>query len=84
MLMKQAQENGVALDQEQFLFIADLVYDEAGSSYDSDILSKVHDHDNYQDAVCELHEVHEMHDHVQPNCVVDSDAEYTSNSNMIP
>nr|GFB10378.1 hypothetical protein [Tanacetum cinerariifolium] len=35
---------------------ADLVYDEAGPSYDSDILSEVHDHDNYQDAVCELHE----------------------------
>ncbi|GJX50534.1 hypothetical protein Tco_0277379 [Tanacetum coccineum] len=25
-----------------------------------------------------------MHDDVQPNCVVDSDAEYTSDSNMIP
>nr|GEZ58560.1 hypothetical protein [Tanacetum cinerariifolium] len=61
-----------------------LVYDEAGPFYDSDILSEVHDHDNYQDAVCELHGVHEMHDHVQPNCVVDSNAEYTSDSNMIP
>nr|GFB31482.1 hypothetical protein [Tanacetum cinerariifolium] len=79
------QENGVVLDEKQFLFIAggqdnvdddvdeqpaptaqtmfmvnlssaDLVYDEAGPSYDSDILSEVHDHDNYQDAVCELHE----------------------------
>nr|GEW02896.1 hypothetical protein [Tanacetum cinerariifolium] len=62
---------------------ADPVYDESGSSYDSDILSEVHDHDNYQDAICELHEVHEMHDNVQPNCVVDSDADYTSDSNMI-
>nr|GEX89805.1 hypothetical protein [Tanacetum cinerariifolium] len=35
---------------------ADLVYDEAGMSYDSDILSEVHDHDYYQDAVCEHHE----------------------------
>nr|GEU39614.1 Gag-Pol polyprotein [Tanacetum cinerariifolium] len=34
---------------------ADLVYHEAGPSYDSDILSEVHDHDNYQEAVCELH-----------------------------
>nr|GEZ01573.1 hypothetical protein [Tanacetum cinerariifolium] len=32
------------------------VYDEAGPSYDSDILSKVHDHDHYPDAVCEHHE----------------------------
>ncbi|GKD82669.1 hypothetical protein Tco_1349508, partial [Tanacetum coccineum] len=40
----------------------DLVYDEASPSYDSDILSEVPDHDNYQDAVCEHHEVHEMHD----------------------
>nr|GEX17690.1 integrase, catalytic region, zinc finger, CCHC-type, peptidase aspartic, catalytic [Tanacetum cinerariifolium] len=62
---------------------ADPVYDEASSSYDSDILSEVHDHDNYQDDVCELHEVHEMHDNVQPNRVINSDAEYTSDSNMI-
>nr|GEX33128.1 hypothetical protein [Tanacetum cinerariifolium] len=66
------------------LSFADPVYAKAGQSYDSDILSKVHDHENYQDAVCELHGVHEMHDHVQPNCVVDSNAEYTSDSNMIP
>ncbi|GJR57115.1 hypothetical protein Tco_1499277 [Tanacetum coccineum] len=110
-----AQENGVALDEEQLLFIAggqdnvvdedvdeqpvqDLalnvdnvfqaddyhVYDEVGPSYDSDILSEVHDNDHYQDAVCEHHEVHEMHDDVQPNYVVDSHADYTSDSNMIP
>ncbi|GJR71138.1 hypothetical protein Tco_0083503 [Tanacetum coccineum] len=63
---------------------ADPVYDEAGPSYDSDVLSKVHDHDQYQDAVCEHHEEHEMHDDVQPNYVVDSHADYTSDSNMIP
>ncbi|GKD55559.1 hypothetical protein Tco_1288946, partial [Tanacetum coccineum] len=135
-----AQENGVALDEEQFLFIAggqdnvvdedvdeqlvqdlalnmdnvfqaddydafdydvdeapttqtmfmanlssaDPIYDEASPSYDSDILSEVPNHDNYQVAVCEHHEVHEMHDDVQPNYVVDSHADYTSDSNMIP
>ncbi|GJT07711.1 integrase, catalytic region, zinc finger, CCHC-type containing protein [Tanacetum coccineum] len=63
---------------------ANLVYDEAGPSYDSDILSEVHDNDHYQDAVCEHHEVHEMHDDVQPNYVVDSHTDYTSDSNMIP
>nr|GEU76005.1 putative ribonuclease H-like domain-containing protein [Tanacetum cinerariifolium] len=63
---------------------ADPVYDETDLSYDSNILSEVHDHDNYHDVVCELHEVHEMHDHVQPNCVVNSDDEYTSHSKMIP
>ncbi|GJV13659.1 integrase, catalytic region, zinc finger, CCHC-type containing protein [Tanacetum coccineum] len=140
MLLMQAQENGVALDEEQLLFLAggqdnavdedvdeqpvqdlalnvdnvfqaddcdafdsdvdeaptaqtmfmanlssaDPVYDEAGPSYDSDILSEVHDHDHYQDVVCEHHEEHEMHDDVQPNYVVDSHADYTSNSNMIP
>ncbi|GKD02846.1 hypothetical protein Tco_1177820 [Tanacetum coccineum] len=140
MLLMQAQENGVALDEEQLLFIAggqdtvvdedvdeqpvqdlalnvdnifqaddcdafdsdvdeaptaqtmfmanlssaDLVYDEASPSYDSDILSEVPDHDNYQDAICEHHEAHEMHDDVQPNYVVDSHAAYTSDSNMIP
>ncbi|GJX14592.1 integrase, catalytic region, zinc finger, CCHC-type containing protein [Tanacetum coccineum] len=140
MLLMQAQENGVALDEEQLLFLAggqdnaidedvdeqpvqdlalnvdnvfqaddcdafdsdvdeapmaqtmfmanlssaDPVYDEAGPSYDSDILSEVHDHDHYQDAVCEHHEEHEMHDDVQPTYVVDSHADYTSDSNMIP
>ncbi|GJV47097.1 hypothetical protein Tco_1437309 [Tanacetum coccineum] len=108
MLLMQAQENRVALDEEQLLFIADAfdsdvdeaptaqtmfmanlssadpVYDEAGLSYDSDILSEVHDHDHYQDVVCEHHEEHEMHDDVQPNYVVDSHANYMSDSNMIP
>ncbi|GJU08918.1 retrovirus-related pol polyprotein from transposon TNT 1-94 [Tanacetum coccineum] len=140
MLLMQAQENRVALDEEQLLFIAggqdnaidedvdeqpiqDLalnvdnmfkaddcdafdsdvdealtaqtmfmasqssaypVYDEAGLSYDSDILSEVHDHDHNQDVVCKHHEEHEMHDDVQPNYVVDSHANYTSDSNMIP
>ncbi|GJR50359.1 hypothetical protein Tco_1400880 [Tanacetum coccineum] len=60
-----------------------LVYDEAGPSYDSDILSEIHDHDHYQDVVCEHHEEHEMHDDVQPNYVVDPHADYTSDSNMI-
>nr|GEV07612.1 integrase, catalytic region, zinc finger, CCHC-type, peptidase aspartic, catalytic [Tanacetum cinerariifolium] len=116
MLLMQAQENGLALDEEHLLFLtgghdnvdecdafdydideasttqimfmanlssADPVYDEAGPSYDSDILSEVHDHDNYQDAVCELHEVHKMRDNVQLNCVVVSDAKYTSDSHVI-
>nr|GFC02578.1 hypothetical protein [Tanacetum cinerariifolium] len=120
MLLMQAQENGVALDEEQLLFLAggqdnaidedvdeqhvqdlapnvdnvfqaddcdtfdsdvdeapteqtmfmanlsyaDPVYDEVGLSYDSDILSVVHDHDHCQDDVCEHHEEHEMHDNV--------------------
>ncbi|GKD35227.1 hypothetical protein Tco_1250736, partial [Tanacetum coccineum] len=59
------------------------VYDEAGPSYDSDILSEVHDHDLYQDVVCKHHEEHKMHDDVQPNYVVDLHADYTSDSNMI-
>nr|GEY84919.1 hypothetical protein [Tanacetum cinerariifolium] len=84
MLLMQAQENGVALDEEQLLFIADddcdafdydvnkaptaqtmfmanilfvdPIYDEASLSYDLDIISKVPDHENYQDANCEHHE----------------------------
>nr|GEX70628.1 hypothetical protein [Tanacetum cinerariifolium] len=34
----------------------DPVYDKASPSYDLDILSEVHDHDHYQEAVCEHHE----------------------------
>ncbi|GJS07306.1 hypothetical protein Tco_0364102 [Tanacetum coccineum] len=140
MLLMQAQENGVTLDEKQLLFITggqdtavdedvdeqlvqdlalnvdnvfqaddcdafdsdvdeaptaqtmfmanlssiDPIYNEAGPSYDSDILSEVHNNDHYQDAVCEHHEVHEMHDDVQPNYIVDSHTNYTSDSNMIP
>nr|GEZ66245.1 hypothetical protein [Tanacetum cinerariifolium] len=71
-LLIQAQENEVALDEEQLLFLADPVNDEAGPSYDSDILSEVPDHDHYQDTVCAHHEEHVMHDNVQLNHVVDS------------
>ncbi|GJV38665.1 hypothetical protein Tco_1411142 [Tanacetum coccineum] len=140
MLLMQAQENRVVLDEEQLLFLAggqsntfdddvdetpvqdltlnednvfqadqcdafdsdvdeapaaqtmfmanlssaDPIYDEAGSSYDSDILSEVQDHDNYVDSIGEYHDVHEMQNDVQPNYVVDSNAEYTSDSNIIP
>ncbi|GJT44575.1 retrovirus-related pol polyprotein from transposon TNT 1-94 [Tanacetum coccineum] len=112
MLLMQAQENGVDLDEEQLLFLtggqtntfdddvdegpvqdmaqnednifqADQFYDEAGPSYDSDILSEVPDHDNYLDNMNEYHEAHEMQNDVQPNDVVDSDTKYTSNSNII-
>nr|GEU78020.1 retrovirus-related Pol polyprotein from transposon TNT 1-94 [Tanacetum cinerariifolium] len=58
--------------------------DKVGPSYDSDILSEVHDHDHYQDAPCEHHEEHEMHDDVQPTYVIDSHADYTCDSDMIP
>ncbi|GJV36505.1 hypothetical protein Tco_1408982 [Tanacetum coccineum] len=60
---------------------ADPVYDEAGPSYDSNVLSEVHDHDHYQDAVCDHHEEHDDCSNVQ---VVDSHADYTSDSNMTP
>nr|GEY94168.1 hypothetical protein [Tanacetum cinerariifolium] len=64
------------------LSLADLVTDEAGSSYDSDILSEVQDHDQYLDAACAHHEEHVMHDSVPLNNVVDLHADYTSVSNM--
>nr|GEW25584.1 reverse transcriptase domain-containing protein [Tanacetum cinerariifolium] len=139
MLLMQAQENGVGLDEEQLLFLvggqanaidkdvdeqpvqdlalnvdnvfqaddcdvfdsdvdeaptaqtmfmknlssANPVYDEFGPSYDSDILSEVHDHDHYQDVICERRKEHEMHDNVQLSHIVDSHADYTSDSNMI-
>nr|GEY90254.1 hypothetical protein [Tanacetum cinerariifolium] len=66
------------------LSFADPVTDEAGPSYDLDILSKVPDHDHYQDAACAHHEEHVMHDSVQLNHVVDSHVDYTTDSNMIP
>nr|GEY98198.1 hypothetical protein [Tanacetum cinerariifolium] len=139
MLLMQAQENGVALDEEQLLFLAggqdnaydddvdeipvqdlalnvdnvfqdddcdafdfdvdeastaqtmfmanlssaDPATDEVEPSYDPDIISEVQDHDHYQDAVCAHHEEHVTHDSVQLNHVIDSHADYTSDSNMI-
>nr|GEU68065.1 hypothetical protein [Tanacetum cinerariifolium] len=62
---------------------ADPVTDKARPSYDSHILSEVQDHDHYQDVVCAHHEEHTMHDSLQLNHVVDSHADYTSDSNMI-
>nr|GEW99395.1 hypothetical protein [Tanacetum cinerariifolium] len=99
MLLMQAQENRAddcdAFDSNvdeapmtQTMFMANLSSadpntDEAGPSYDSDILSEVQNHDHYQDAVCAHYEEHAMHDSVQLNHVVDSHADYKSDSNMI-
>nr|GEV00144.1 hypothetical protein [Tanacetum cinerariifolium] len=63
---------------------ADPVTDEAEPSYDSDILSEVHDHKLYQDAACAHHEGHVTYDSVQLDHVVDSHADYPIDSNMIP
>ncbi|GJV30184.1 integrase, catalytic region, zinc finger, CCHC-type containing protein [Tanacetum coccineum] len=62
----------------------DPIYDEAGTSYDSNTSFEVQDHDTFVDHMDEYHEVHEMQSDVQHNYVVDSDADYTSDSNIIP
>nr|GFD27503.1 hypothetical protein [Tanacetum cinerariifolium] len=41
-------------------------------------------HDHYQDAACAHHEEHVIHDSVQLDHVVDTHADYTTDSNMIP
>nr|GEZ37751.1 alpha-isocomene synthase [Tanacetum cinerariifolium] len=103
MLLMQAQENRVALDSEQLLFLADVdevptaptmfmanlssadpITDEAGPSYDSDIMSEVQDHDQYLDDTSAYHEEYVMHDSVQLDHGVDLRADYMSVSNMIP
>nr|GEX63373.1 integrase, catalytic region, zinc finger, CCHC-type, peptidase aspartic, catalytic [Tanacetum cinerariifolium] len=72
----------------QTMFMANLSYADVHKQHpstdDSNILSKVQDHDHYQDTVCAHHEEHVMHDSVQLDHVVDSHANYTSDSNMIP
>ncbi|GKC65400.1 hypothetical protein Tco_1097998 [Tanacetum coccineum] len=62
----------------------DPIYDEAGPLYDSNTPFEVQDHDTFVDHMDEYHEVHEMQSDVQHNYVVDSDADYTSDSNIIP
>ncbi|GJS64795.1 hypothetical protein Tco_0679359 [Tanacetum coccineum] len=73
----------------QTMFMASLtsedpIYDEAGPSYDSNNPFEVQDHDAFVDHMDEYHEVHEMQNDVQHSYVVDSDADYTSDSNIIP
>nr|GEW31262.1 hypothetical protein [Tanacetum cinerariifolium] len=83
MLLMQAQENRVALDEEQLLFLAggqdhaideDPVYDEAGPSYDSDILSEIAEitrrktNDKMKDPECVNHRVKiSPHDYSKEN-----------------
>ncbi|GKB20928.1 hypothetical protein Tco_0854851 [Tanacetum coccineum] len=55
-----------------------------GTSYDSNTPFEVQDHDTFVNHLDEYHEVHEMQTDEQHNYVVDSDADYTSNSNIIP
>nr|GEY41025.1 retrovirus-related Pol polyprotein from transposon TNT 1-94 [Tanacetum cinerariifolium] len=62
----------------------DPIYDKAGPSYDSDIPSKVQDHDNYSDSIYEHLDVHEMQNNIQQDYIADSDADYISDSNIIP
>ncbi|GJT48600.1 integrase, catalytic region, zinc finger, CCHC-type containing protein [Tanacetum coccineum] len=61
----------------------DPIYDEAGPSSDSNTPFEVQDHDTFIDHMDKYHEVHEMQNNVQHNYVVDSDVEYTSDSNII-
>ncbi|GJU34681.1 retrovirus-related pol polyprotein from transposon TNT 1-94 [Tanacetum coccineum] len=61
----------------------DPTYDEAEPSYDSNTPFEVQDHDTFIDHMDEYREVHEMQKNVQHNYVVDSDAEYASDSNII-
>ncbi|GKF44337.1 hypothetical protein Tco_0130889 [Tanacetum coccineum] len=67
----------------QTMFMANLSSEEAGPSYNLNTPFKVQDHDTFVDHMDEYHEVHEMQNDVQHNYIVDSDADYTSDSNII-
>ncbi|GKG03634.1 hypothetical protein Tco_0311270, partial [Tanacetum coccineum] len=77
-------ENDLALNMDH-IFEADeyRIYDEVGPSYDSNTPFEVQDHDTFVNHLDEYHEVHEMQTDVQHNYVVDSDTDYTSDSNII-
>ncbi|GJX46906.1 hypothetical protein Tco_0272096, partial [Tanacetum coccineum] len=68
----------------QTMFMANLTSEEAMVSYDSNISSEVQDREYDSDCEDNYHEVHEMQSDVQHNYVVDSDANYMSDSNIIP
>nr|GEZ13219.1 integrase, catalytic region, zinc finger, CCHC-type, peptidase aspartic, catalytic [Tanacetum cinerariifolium] len=94
-LYSRGKENGVELDKEQLLFIAggqeNAVDDDVDEQPVQDLALSVDnvfqaddcDAFDSDDAVYEHHEVHEMHDDVQPNYSVESHADYTSDNNMI-
>ncbi|GJR26466.1 hypothetical protein Tco_1102698 [Tanacetum coccineum] len=67
----------------QTMFMANLTSEEAKPSYDSNIPSEVQDREYNSDCEDKYHEVHEMQSDVQHNSVVDFDADYTSDSNII-
>nr|GEW42715.1 hypothetical protein [Tanacetum cinerariifolium] len=76
MLLMQAQENGVALDTEQLLFLAG----GPDNAFDVDV-----DEQPIQDLALNVdNEEHVMHDSVQLDHVIDLHADYTSVGNMIP
>ncbi|GJU77848.1 hypothetical protein Tco_1274918 [Tanacetum coccineum] len=52
----------------------DPIFNEVGTSYDSDIPFKVQDHDNYHNSVYGYHDVHEMQNNIQQDYVVDSES----------
>ncbi|GKA53135.1 hypothetical protein Tco_0746450, partial [Tanacetum coccineum] len=62
----------------------DRIYDEAWTSYDSNTPFEVQYHDTFVNHLDEYHEVHEMQTNEQHNYVIDSDADYMSNSNITP
>ncbi|GJV49813.1 retrovirus-related pol polyprotein from transposon TNT 1-94 [Tanacetum coccineum] len=94
MLLMNAHENADQCDAfesdideaptTQTMFMANLTSEEVRPSYDSNIPSEVQDREYYSDCEDKYHEVHEMQSDVQHNYVVDSDADYTSDSNIIP
>ncbi|GJW00205.1 hypothetical protein Tco_1555456 [Tanacetum coccineum] len=61
----------------------DPIFDEIETYYDLDIPFEVQDHDNNHDSMYEHHDVHEMQNNIQQDYVVDSKADYTSDSNII-
>nr|GEY87143.1 hypothetical protein [Tanacetum cinerariifolium] len=102
MLLMQAQENGMALDEEKLLFLVggkDNAIDEdvdeqpvQDLALNVDNVFQADDYDAFDsdvdeattDVMCEPHDEHKMHDNVQLNHVVNSHADYMSNSYMIP
>ncbi|GJW10966.1 integrase, catalytic region, zinc finger, CCHC-type containing protein [Tanacetum coccineum] len=110
MLLMQAQDNGVALDEEQLLFIVGGQDNTVDEDVDEqpvpdlaptvDNVFQADDCDAFDSDVDEaptaqtmfmanlsstdLFMMKPMHDEVQPKYVVDSQTDYTSDSNMIP
>ncbi|GJR13955.1 retrovirus-related pol polyprotein from transposon TNT 1-94 [Tanacetum coccineum] len=83
MLLMQAQENGVVLDEEELLFLADEC-DAFDSDVDDEPIAQSIFMANLSSVGVSNQDKHEIHNKVQPSDVIDTTSVHMGNINVIP